>query len=208
MKMRPGQQKNEAASEHERVQQKLRTRRDLLAAARALIDRGAEVSLAATADQAGISRATTYRYFSDPAVLALEAVLDGMVDVPAGDVVRGGPPRQAVLAVCRYWLSFYRANENRMRLLAARAMEPSPEGTPRYQRIARRLPMLEAALAPLAARLGQKKTGELALALAACTGFETYVTMKDVLRLDPSRIEAISETIVEALLDKYGVDAD
>lgn len=208
MKMRKGQQKNEPASEHERVQQKLRTRRDLLAAARALIDRGAEVSLAATADEAGISRATTYRYFSDPSALAMEAVLDGMVDVPAGEVVQDGPPRQAVRAVCRYWLSFYRTHENRLRLFAARAMEPSPQGTPRYQRIARRLPMLEAALAPLHPRLGPERTGELALALAACTGFETYVTMKDVLRLDPARIDALSETIVAALLDKYGVDAD
>ena len=49
------------------MKQKLRTRRDVLTATRALIDSGREVTLAAVAQEAAISRATVYRYFSDPA---------------------------------------------------------------------------------------------------------------------------------------------
>ncbi|MBS7699967.1 MULTISPECIES: TetR/AcrR family transcriptional regulator [unclassified Chelatococcus] len=195
----------EGTRERERLGQKLRTRRDLLAAARALIDRGAEVNLAAVADEAGISRATAYRYFSDAAALALEAVLDGIVSVPENIIPEGSPVRDRVHAVRRYWLAFCRTSENRLRIFAARAMESGAEGAPRYQRYARRLPMFIEALSPVSATLGEKRTNELALLLAATSGFENYITMKDILRLNEEQIETYSETILDALLEKYGV---
>ena len=192
-------------TDRERLAQKLRTRRDLLAAARALIDKGAEINLAAVAGEAGISRATAYRYFSDPAALALEAVLDGAVAVPENVVPENASARDRVHAVRRYWLSFYRTSENRLRVLAARAMEPGPDGVPRYRRAARRLPMFVEALAPAGAELGERGLEELALALAAASGFESYITMKDILRLDEEQIETLSETILDALLEKHGI---
>jgi AcrR family transcriptional regulator len=192
-------------TDRERLGQKLRTRRDLLAATRALIDRGVEVNVAAVADEAGISRATAYRYFSDPAALALEAVLDGAVAVPEDVIPEGASARERVHAVRRYWLSFYRSSENRLRVFAARAMEPGPDGAPRYRRAARRLPMFVEALTPACARLGEKRSEELTLALAAASGFESYITMKDILQLDEERIENLSETILDAILEKYGI---
>lgn len=189
----------------ERLGQKLRTRRDLLAATRALIDRGVEVNVAAVADEAGISRATAYRYFSDPAALALEAVLDGTVAVPENVIPEGACARKRVLAVRRYWLSFYRSSENRLRVFAARAMEPGADGAPRYRRTARRLPMFVEALTPACAELGERRSEELTLALAAASGFENYITMKDILQLGEERIENLSETIVDAILEKYGI---
>lgn len=188
-----------------RMKQKLRTRRDVLAAARALIDSGLEVSLAAVAEEAAISRATVYRYFSDPAALALEAVLDGMVETDTDIMPNGMSARERVHAVRRYWLSFYRDCENRMRVLAARAMEPGPNGAPRYQRTARRLPMFAQALLPVSAKLGEERSEELALALAATTGFEIYVTMKDVLGIDDDHLDKHSRMIVDALLEKFKV---
>lgn len=192
-------------TDRERLGQKLRTRRDLLAAARALIDKGAEVNLATVADEAGISRATAYRYFSDPAVLALEAVLDGMAAIPANVIPESTSARERVHAVRRYWLSFYRLSENRLRILAARAMEPGPDGAPRHVRVARRLPMFVEALAPTCTGLDEKNLEELSLALTATSSFESYVTMKDILRLDEEHIERLSETILDAVLQKYGI---
>lgn len=189
----------------ERLGQKLRTRRDLLAAARALIDRGAEINVAAVADEAGISRATAYRYFSDSATLVLEAVLDGAVVAPQNVIPERASTRERVHAVRRYWLSFYSIWENRLRVFAARALQSGSDGAPRYRRAARRLPMFREALAPVGTRLGEKKLEELTLAVSAVSGFENYITMKDILGQDQARIEALSATILDALLDKYGV---
>ncbi|MGK9264839.1 TetR/AcrR family transcriptional regulator [Sinorhizobium meliloti] len=189
----------------ERLGQKLRTRRDLLAAARALIDRGAEINVAAVADEAGISRATAYRYFSDSATLALEAVLDGAVVAPQNVIPERASTRERVHAVRRYWLSFYSIWENRLRVFAARALQSGSDGAPRYRRAARRLPMFREALAPVGTRLGEKKLEELTLAVSAVSGFENYITLKDILGQDQARIEALSATILDALLDKYGV---
>lgn len=187
------------------MKQKLRTRRDVLTATRALIDSGREVTLAAVAQEAAISRATVYRYFSDPAALALEAVLDGMVETDTDIMPNGTSVRERVHAVRRFWLSFYRDCENRMRVLVARAMEPAPNGAPRYQRTARRLPMFAQSLLPVSAKLGKERTEELALALAATTGFEMYVTMKDVLGIDEDRMDKHSQMIVDALLEQFKV---
>lgn len=189
----------------ERLGQKLRTRRDLLAAARALIDRGAEIYVAAVADEAGISRATAYRYFSDSATLVLEAVLDGAVVAPQNVIPERASTRERVHAVRRYWLSFYSIWENRLRVFAARALQSGSDGAPRYRRAARRLPMFREALAPVGTRLGEKKLEELTLAVSAVSGFENYITLKDILGQDQARIEALSATILDALLDKYGV---
>ena len=50
---------------HERVNQKQRTRAELLRAARELAEKGGQPGVAEAADHAGISRATAYRYFSN-----------------------------------------------------------------------------------------------------------------------------------------------
>jgi len=205
MKRRNDQEQYTLTTDRERLGQKLRTRRDLLEAARTLIDMGTEINFGAVADEAGISRATVYRYFSDPAALALEAVLDGMVTVPEDIISEGASVRERVQAVHRYWLSFYRSTENRLRILAARAMEPGPDGAPRYRRVARRLPMFREALAPARAELGEKRSKELVWALAAVSSFENYVVMNDILQLDAKRLDALSTTILDAILEKYGI---
>ncbi|RVG14617.1 TetR family transcriptional regulator [Sinorhizobium meliloti] len=79
---------------------------------------GADTNVAAVADEAGISRATAYRYFSDSATLAMEAVLDGAVVAPEKVIPERASTREGVR---RYWLSFYSIWENRLRVFAARA---------------------------------------------------------------------------------------
>ncbi|MDX0322183.1 hypothetical protein CN172_26760 [Sinorhizobium meliloti] len=138
---------------------------------------GAEINVAAVADEAGISRATAYRCFSDSATLAMEAVLDGAVVAPENVIPERASTREGVR---RYWLSFYSIWENRLRVFAARALQPGSDGAPRDRRAARRLPMFREALAPVGTRLGEKKLEELTLAVSAVSGFENYITMKDI----------------------------
>jgi hypothetical protein len=73
-------------------------------------------------------------------------------------------------------------------VFAARALQSGSDGAPRYRRAARRLPMFREALAPVGTRLGEKKLEEFAV--SAVSGFENYITMKDILGQDQARIEA------------------
>ena len=59
-----------------RIQQKYRTRRELLAAARRLLERKQPVTVQTAADEAEISRATAYRYFTSAEYLKREAFLE------------------------------------------------------------------------------------------------------------------------------------
>ena len=65
----------------ERINQKRRTRAELLRAARQLTEDGHQPSVAEVADHAGISRATAYRYFSKPEELIREVLFpcEGML---------------------------------------------------------------------------------------------------------------------------------
>lgn len=143
---------------------------------------GAEINVAAVADEAGISRATAYRYFSDSATLALEAVLDGAVVAPENVIPERASTREGVHAVRRYWtLLLQHLGESTARLRrTCPCSQPGSDGAPRDRRAARRLPMFREALAPVGTRLGEKKLEELTLAVSAVSGFENYITMEDI----------------------------
>src|ERR1700751_1453622 len=61
----------------ERIEQKDRTRQDLLKAAASLMQQGRIPKLAEVAEEAMVSRATAYRYFSSDEALITEAAIHG-----------------------------------------------------------------------------------------------------------------------------------
>src|SRR4051812_26045566 len=65
-----------------RANQRLRTRKDLLAAAARLLKAGHSPDMDAVAREAMVSRATAYRYFPSVEALLVEAPLDGAVPDP------------------------------------------------------------------------------------------------------------------------------
>ena len=73
-----------------RSAQRARTRQAILDGARKLLSDGKPVTVAAAAAETGISKATSYRYFSDADLLVAEAVLDIAVK-PYDAVISGGP---------------------------------------------------------------------------------------------------------------------
>ena len=92
------------AENRERRAQKSRTRQALMAAARTLLTDGEIVTVTAAAERAGMSKATAYRYFSDPAILVAEAGLD--VEVLSYDQVVAGAAtlRDRLRAISLYFL--------------------------------------------------------------------------------------------------------
>lgn len=189
-----------------RTSQKARTRRDLLAAARRVMDRGAPFSINAVADEAGTSRATAYRYFADPDGLMLEAVLDADFATPEQVVGEARDVRQRAQRVQAYLYEATREAEARFRLFLARALEASVTAggkARREVRGGRRLPMYEHALAPVRASMTPEAFQFLVLSLSAASGLEAYLAIKDVCRVeDEDLARRIAASNIDAILDR------
>ncbi|RVT82025.1 TetR family transcriptional regulator [Rhodobacteraceae bacterium CCMM004] len=192
--------------DRERTAQKARTREALLAAARALLAEGAEVTVAGAARRAGMSKATAYRYFSDPAALALEAGLDHEV-LSYEEIVGGGRGlRGALMAVTLYFFDLALEHEAQFRRFLARALDVSVEGgaVRPYPRGARRIAMLERALAEDPEHgLSPPQRVALVRALAAVTGIEAAVALRDVVQVTPEAARAVVADMTAAVLDRY-----
>jgi AcrR family transcriptional regulator len=188
-----------------RTNQKARTRRALLAAARRLLDRHEPASVATAADEAGISRATAYRYFSDADALTLEAILDGQFATPAEVVGETADVRERVHKVRRYLFRAVREAEIKFRLFLARALDSwvaNRGPVSREIRAGRRLPMYEHALAPARPHMRERDLEFLVLSLSAASGLESYLALKDVCRVDDALADKIAASNIDAILDK------
>lgn len=180
-----------------------RTREAILAGARALMARGEPVTVAAAAAEQGISRATAYRYFSDPQVLASEAGLAVEMSDYASVVKGAAGPRARTLAVSLYIFDLSLAHEAAFRQFLARNLDAWLAEGPRDRRGARRVEMFRRALA--GAGLDPAREARLVAALTAATGSEAMIALIDVARVDPDVARETVGEIAEALLDRYGV---
>jgi len=180
-----------------------RTREAILAGARALMARGEPVTVAAAAAEQGISRATAYRYFSDPQVLASEAGLAVEVLDYASIVEGADGARARTLAVSLYIFDLSLAHEAAFRQFLARNLDAWLSEGPRDRRGARRVEMFRRALA--GAGLDPVREARLVAALTAATGTEAMIALIDIARVDPDVARETVAEIAEALLDRYGV---
>lgn len=188
-----------------RTNQKARTRKALLRAAVALMQKGEPVSVLSAATEAGVSKATAYRYFSASEPLTVEAMLDAKVATPEEIVGAAEDVRERVLRVQRYLMDLTRASETQFRLFLARALDASVASggdMSRQIRGGRRLPMYEHALAPVRHRMKRRDFEFLVLSLSAASGMESYLALKDVCRVDDATADRIAASNVEAILDR------
>ena len=186
-----------------RNNQKNRTREALLGAARELMSEGESVTLAKVAERARTGRATVYRYFSDPGVLALDATLDLEV-TPTSKLLEGlDDVRSRVHAVARYYLDFSREHEAYFRQFLAESLKASLQEATVKMRGARRVPAFSEALSPVRGSLEPQDFEDLTLRLAMTTGMEQFIILEDILRVDQKTGYQLQEGLVDALLDRY-----
>ena len=186
-----------------RTKQKNRTREALLSAARELMSEGTEVTLARVAERADIGRATVYRYFSDPGVLALDATLDVEV-TPTSDLLAGqSDVRQRVHMVARYYLDFSRTHEAYFRQFLAESLKAALEANTVKMRGARRLAAFAEALEPVRDAMSEDAFTDLARRLTMTSGMEQFVILEDILRVDEALGHRLQQGLVDALLDRY-----
>jgi AcrR family transcriptional regulator len=196
---------NPVTESYERRDQKNRTREAILAGARALIERGETVTVTAAAAQSGVSKATAYRYFSDPKVLAAESGLAVTVS-PYEEVIAGADTTKAkVLAISLYFIDLAIGNEAAFRHFLARNLDAwQASGTARPpSRGARRVLFFEKALEDERSRLTPARFDALVRALSAATGAEAMIALFDVSHTSPENARATVVEVAESLVDRF-----
>ena len=177
-----------------RVNQKERTRRAIVQAARDLIRGGGEVAMPAVAKSALVSEATAYRYFPDLASLLNEA-LAGVWPSPETalePVARSGDPVERIGYATEVLLRHVLAYQGGVRaMIAATITRPAMAAIrPGY-----RFGLIDHALRPLA---GHGTAGAAALAqlkrdLAVVVSAEALFTLTDLCGLPPE--DAIASAV-------------
>ncbi len=189
----------------ERTNQRYRTRKDLMAAARQLMKAGRRPSLDEVAEAARVSRATAYRYFPNIEALLAEALLD--TATPDGEALFAGDPstdpEERIDKAEAALHSMVFENEAAIRLMLSAALarataQADGEVVPLRQN--RRTPLIEAALAPARGRFKKGSYGKLRDALAMVFGSESMVVFRDVLRVDEKAARAVKSWAVRALV--------
>ncbi|WP_172329899.1 TetR/AcrR family transcriptional regulator [Mangrovicoccus sp. HB161399] len=185
--------------------QKERTRKAILDGARTLMAEGLPVTVAAAAERHGISKATAYRYFSDPAMLAAEAGLDLSV-LPYEEITAGAADlRGRLQAVTLYFFDLALANEPAFRRFLGMALTSSAaeSGGAKIRRGGRRMAMYERALAEGGTGMAEAERGKLARMLTASTGAEAMVALLDVADAGPETARETVADVTDILLDRF-----
>ena len=191
-----------AATESGRVNQKMRTRQALIAAAEELVDAGGNPTLADIAERALVSKTTAYRYFASAEELIAEVFFDR--EFPTAATVLdsvGDDPDERVLAVEAAVNDALLANEVAMRTIVRNSLDSNLAGTHDPPlRPGRRRALIAAALAPLEPELSPDELDQLAHALALVIGPEAIVAARDVCGLTPDQTREVTSWAARALL--------
>jgi AcrR family transcriptional regulator len=190
-----------ADAEKGRPNQKSRTRKDLLRAAARLMKEGRNPTLEEVAEEAMVSRATAYRYFSGVEALLVEAALDvAMPDESffAGD--ESADPVERLLRADAAVAAMILENEVALRAMLVSSLQyDRDEGLPTRQN--RRTPLIEQALAPARDKLTPAEFILLARALALVIGTESMIVFKDVLAIGDAEAAAVRAWMIRTLAD-------
>ena len=193
------------SAEAGRINQRHRTRKDLLAAAARLLKEGRTPDMDEVAREALVSRATAYRYFPSVEALLVEAPLDGAVPDPAhlfANDPSTDPEQRVDKAEAALHEMVYR-NAAQLRLMVAASLERKATGSAGDEvpvRQNRRTPLIEGALAPARDRFTDASYEKLRAALALVFGPESMIVFSDVLGLDERTARSVKSWAVRALV--------
>jgi AcrR family transcriptional regulator len=186
------------------VQQKQRTRLQILTAAAALISSGSRPTVTEAADAAEVSRRTAYRYFPSQEKLLTEATLNGvrpaieeaMAAAPAGDSIEDIEARLVMLVQTVQKLTL--RNEALLRTMVHATVLEKSRGAPK--RGTRRLEWIELAVGGLQRRLKPAAYERLLTGLALCIGIEAFLVFRDIRGLPGPQATEASEWLALTVL--------
>lgn len=183
-----------------RAAQKLRTRQALMDAAVELVKTGRRPSVSAVAGQAGVSRATAYRYFPSQDLMLSEAMVRAAAgtDRPPPGSGRPADPAEAAAAITRQAGQFALDHEERLRTALRLSLDPQSG----YQRPGRRGRWVSDILASAGDDLDPATRARLSAALHLVLGIDPVIVLTDIAGLDRAEVldvlEWVAATLVEA----------
>ena len=188
----------------ERRDQKQRTRQDLLKAAAGLMKQGRVPKLAEVAEEAMVSRATAYRYFSSDEALITEAAIHGQTPTAehlfADDKVLD--PEERLSKANAVMHDFIWGNQMQMRLVLARLLEQAAGATkdqPELRCQNRRTEFIHTALAPARDRFDKTTYRKLCAALALIFGVESMLVFRDVLQIEETEAREVENWLIRVV---------
>jgi AcrR family transcriptional regulator len=185
------------------MNQKRRTRQALLDACARLLDAGRTPTLPEVAEEALVSRATAYRYF--PSIEALIEEVFFEQELPTPEALfseQADDPLQRVLRVEKELNDVLFEHEISTRVVVRNIIDAMLAEAPdaRPVRPGRRLPLLDAALEPLAGTLCPARLFRLRNALALTIGTEAVLATRDVCGLDVGEAREVTRWASAALV--------
>jgi AcrR family transcriptional regulator len=183
-----------------RTRQKLRTRNELIAAARALVARGgAAPTVEEAAAAASISRTTAYRYFPNQKALLVaahpETETASLLPPDASD-----DPEQRLVATVNAFTQLVLDTEPQQRTMLRLSLDPDTLPHELPLRKGRAIGWFEDALAPLRPQLTEPGIHRLAVAIRSAVGIESLVWLTDVAGLPRDQAMELMQWSARALL--------
>lgn len=163
-----------------RTQQKTRTRNALVGAARVLLAEGETPSVERTANRAGISRATAFRYFSNQRAL-LVATYPELEERSLLEADAPEDPIARLDAVTKELARQILEHEPELRTHLRLSLETAPNQPDELPlRQGRAIGWIEDALRPIRNHMPERDLRRLVLAIRATIGIEPLVWLTDV----------------------------
>lgn len=184
-----------------RVNQRNRTRKDLLEAALRVSADGRTPTLDEIAEEARVSRATAYRYFPNVEDLLAEASLHVAFPDPSCLSEGSHDPIHRLMLIDEAVERMIASNETALRMMIASATRLPIQADDVPARQNRRLPLIEAALAPARAEFAPDAYRRLTQALSLVIGTEAMLVLKDVLHLSPKQAREARCWTIRALVE-------
>ena len=183
-----------------RTNQKQRTRRALVAAARELVAQGVTPTVEASAAKASISRTTAYRYFPNQRTLLLSA----HPEIEARSLLPENPPQDPedrLDIVIQTFLRLIVDTEPQQRTMLRLSLEPDPSLRGELPlRQGRAIGWITEALAPLRDRMSDAQLRRLAVAIRSVAGIEPLVWLTDIAGLSREDAVQVMRQSARALL--------
>lgn len=182
-----------------------RTMRLMLETAIGLMQDGQSPSVSDVAEAAGVSRATSYRYFPSQA-----ALVDAVVDAALGPILDWRPQSTDVneRVASLMEVSLRRIGEFEATFRAALKLsldqwakrKAGTLGTEAPFNRGHRVGLLQNVVAPLREIASEQDLDRLAKGLSLIFGIEAFVVLKDIWKMDQDDVEQIINWIAQALI--------
>ena len=182
-----------------RTRQKSQTRDALIDATRQLIAEGLTPTVEDAAAQAGISRTTAYRYFSNQRAILVAA----HPEIERKSLLGAHPsrdPSERLGAVLDEFFRIILETEPQLRMALRLSLDRGPAPNDNSLRRGRAVGWIEDALAPLLGKLSKQEIRKLAFAIRSAAGIEALVWLTDVAQLSRAQAVEIMRSSALALL--------